>query len=756
MLYTNVGGIFMPFSRPWEVYRMSQLMKRLRTLTALVAALALLACAVPAAVTASGSEETVETRETVSSYPYTTVTKVKVNLRAERSTRSALLRKIPAGAEIIVNGVKGTWAEVDYGKYSGYVKTDYIELKEVKPVKVTPTPTPVPTLSPEEDAGGYQILQKGDSGDAVIALQEAMIELGFLSGTADGKFGAGTERAVISFQVKNEYPATGIMDANIQAFLFSGQVKNAKGEKTTVKTLSPVEDVSMKKGNTGTAVRKLQERLAELGYLKARITAVYDTNTIGAVRSFQKKNGLPADGTADVKTRKAIYSEDAINASATATPNVTAAPTPTPAPEVPTKTLKSGDEGPEVKTLQARLKELGYYRSNIDGKMGRMTVNALIAFQEAHGLKGDGVAGKETYDILFSDRALPSGTTPTPEPTATPAPETTDTPAPAWPTLRKGDSGTAVAQLQEALIQLDYLAGKADGNYGDKTVEAVKAFQRNNGLTVDGTAGEQTQKVLYSGSAKPAPKDTPTPKPSASPTPTPASNVLKIGSKGSAVKSLQSKLNQLGYAAGKADGVFGLKTAGAVKSFQKDKRLVADGVAGEKTLKALEEASSGNQNPAATATPAPTAAPVVTKPSASRVLYANWYEKVKAVAKKYPYATVYDFATGISWQIHIFSVGAHADYEPVTASDTAKLEKVFGGNTWNPRAVWVIFSDGSVYIGSTHSMPHEVQHIRDNNFPGHSCLHFPRTQEQVQAIGPYATSHQEKIDAGWAQTQAMK
>ena len=135
--------------------------------------------------------------------------------------------------------------------------------------------------------------------------------------------------------------------------------------------------------------------------------------------------------------------------------------------------------------------------------------------------------------------------------------------------------------------------------------------------------------------------------------------------------------------------------------------------------------------------------------------YANWYDKVKAVAKKYPYATVYDFASRIIWQVHIFSVGAHADVEPLTANDTARMERVFGGNTWNPRAVWVVFADGSVYIGSTHSMPHEVQHIKDNNFAGHSCLHFPRTQEQVEAIGPYATSHQTTIDAGWAATQKM-
>ena len=178
---------------------MSRLKICLRTLTALMMALVLIACAVPAAVSAASGSDQTEVLETVSSYPYTTKTKVKVNLRAKRSTRSTLLKKIPAEAEITVNAVKGSWAEVEYKKYSGYVKTDYIVLKEVKKVKATPTPTPVVTLSPEEDAGGYQILQKGATGGDVIALQEALIELGFLTGKADGDFGAGTtDVAVIS------------------------------------------------------------------------------------------------------------------------------------------------------------------------------------------------------------------------------------------------------------------------------------------------------------------------------------------------------------------------------------------------------------------------------------------------------------------------------------------------------------------------------------------------------------------------------
>ncbi len=743
---------------------MFKLKKSLHILPVLAMVIVLAFGMIPAAAGAAGDKSEAEptaTLEIVSSYPYTTKTKVKVNLRASRSVRSELLAHIPAGAEITVNSVskKSGWASIDYGKKSGYVKSEYIVLKEVKKITVTPTPTPVPTLSPEEDAGGYKILQKGDSGADVTALQEALIELSYLKGKADGKFGSGTEKAVKAFQEKNEYPVTGIMDANLQAFLYTGNPKSASGKKTNVRTLSPVEGVSMKKGNKGTQVTALQERLKELGYYKETPTGTYDTNTIGAVRSFQKKNGLKADGTAGAETQKAIYSADAITADATPTPKVTEAPTPTPTVAVPEESLKSGATGADVKTLQKRLKELGYFKSTVDGKFGRDTVKALTAFQEANGLTADGVAGKATYAALYSENVLANGATPTPVATEAPAPEAEESSTETWPKLKKDSAGDAVAQLQEALIQLGYMSGKADGNYGDKTVSAVKAFQKANGLTEDGTAGEETQKLLYSGNAKKASaaaKATATPKPMA--TPKPESSVLKTGAKGTEVKELQNKLIQLGYLTGKADGVYGAKTAEAVAAFQKESKLTADGVAGEKTLNKLNNTNTTTKagDSKTTTTTKATAGASTVKPSAGRVQYANWYDKIKAVARKYPYVTIYDFASGISWQGHIISLGAHADYEPVTANDTAKMERAFGGNTWTPKAVWVMFSDGSVYIGSTHSVPHEVYHIKDNNFNGHSCIHFPRTQEQVAAIGPYATKHQETIDAAWAKTQQMK
>ena len=66
--------------------------------------------------------------------------------------------------------------------------------------------------------------------------------------------------------------------------------------------------------------------------------------------------------------------------------------------------------------------------------------------------------------------------------------------------LKKGSRGAAVKTLQTALKEQGYYSGKIDGIFGKGTVNAVKAFQRKNGLKVDGIAGPLTQEKLYSGS----------------------------------------------------------------------------------------------------------------------------------------------------------------------------------------------------------------------------------------------------------------
>ena len=66
------------------------------------------------------------------------------------------------------------------------------------------------------------------------------------------------------------------------------------------------------------------------------------------------------------------------------------------------------------------------------------------------------------------------------------------------PTLRKGANGNITKLIQKRLLSLGYKLPKwgADGGFGDETVDAVKAFQANNGISVDGIVGQNTWRKL--------------------------------------------------------------------------------------------------------------------------------------------------------------------------------------------------------------------------------------------------------------------
>lgn len=88
-------------------------------------------------------------------------------------------------------------------------------------------------------------------------------------------------------------------------------------------------------------------------------------------------------------------------------------------------------------------------------------------------------------------------------PIATPLPNFEMTPKPSdVPTLKSGSSGDDVRAVQARLIELGYLRqGSNDGVYGKGTTNAVKAFQQQNGLGVDGSAGPKTLEKLFSPAA---------------------------------------------------------------------------------------------------------------------------------------------------------------------------------------------------------------------------------------------------------------
>ena len=160
-------------------------------------------------------------------------------------------------------------------------------------------------------------------------------------------------------------------------------------------------------------------------------------------------------------------------------------------------------------------------------------------------------------------------------------------------TLRKGSKGAAVSQLQTALKELGFYTMKVDGKYGKGTVAAVKAFQRKNGLHADGIAGPKTLGKLYGSTGNEAADASAQADSAAAASASSgksATGSLKQGSSGDGVKDLQTKLWYTGYYTGSISGSFDAATHTAVTSFQKAKGLTRDGIAGKKTLTALDTA----------------------------------------------------------------------------------------------------------------------------------------------------------------------
>ena len=102
----------------------------------------------------------------------------------------------------------------------------------------------------------------------------------------------------------------------------------------------------------------------------------------------------------------------------TPTPAIEVTATPAPAQPATHKTLRKGDEGPEVQMMQLALTELGYLTSAADGNFGTGTQTAVKKFQADNGLDADGIAGRMTLEALYGK----SSVTPIPDNTPTAAP----------------------------------------------------------------------------------------------------------------------------------------------------------------------------------------------------------------------------------------------------------------------------------------------------------------------------------------------
>ena len=428
--------------------------------------------------------------------------------------------------------------------------------------------------------------------------------------------------------------------------------------KTASSSSSSSSTTRLEKGSTGSDVKDLQTKLKKLGYYDAYVDGDYGDTTVAAVKAFQKKYNLTADGIAGKETLKKL---DSVYENASSAKDV--------------DSLRMGDSGSAVKDLQTKLKKLGYYDGTVDSTFGSGTYAAVKAFQKKYNLTADGVAGSETLKKL--DSAYKNADSDKDD-----------------DSLRKGATGSAVKNLQTKLKKLGFYNAYVDGSYGDTTVAAVKAFQKKYNLTADGVAGSETLKKLDT-AYKNADSNTST-----------DDDSLRKGATGTAVKTLQTNLKKLGFYTAYVDGSFGSTTESAVKAFQKKYGLTADGVAGSATLKKIESvvasASSG-------------------KITTERL---DWFNGGKNVIPNGAVFQIKDVSTGLIFSARRQSGGNHMDAEPLTAEDTAILKKINGGTfSWRRRAVLVKYN-GHVYAASIYSEPHGTNTILDNNFDGQFCLHF--------------------------------
>ena len=374
----------------------------------------------------------------------------------------------------------------------------------------------------------------GDSGDAVKAIQVVLKDAGVYKGSIDGRYGSGTVTAVKAYQKNQGLSQDG--KCGEKTLTKMGLISNAKviAEATTTAAVrirrgpstSHMEYYVLVKG---TRISILEE-----------VGNWYKIRTAEGIEGYAITDYVKKDGTSDngiyqgiihnvinyVNVRKGPSSSydsigkltngNAVYVLATEGEwlkiqtkaglegyvfskyvNVTQNSVQMPEVEVkiPEYTLKRGmNNNADVKQMQERLKELGYFSGTCTGNYASVTYKAVSAFQKANSLKADGVAGKQTLTKLYSKDAVSVDG------------EDGDgddellfqIPAKA---LKKGMDNNDVKIMQQRLKDLKYFEGSCTGYFGSKTVTAVKNFQKKNKLTVDGIAGVKTLSVMYSNSA---------------------------------------------------------------------------------------------------------------------------------------------------------------------------------------------------------------------------------------------------------------
>lgn len=167
----------------------------------------------------------------------------------------------------------------------------------------------------------------------------------------------------------------------------------------------------------------------------------------------------------------------------------------------------------------------------------------------------------------------------------------------------------------------------------------------------------------------------------------------------------------------------------------------------DQTATKQTSANSTKKTKAQTKTPTRVAKASVSRGSTQGAQMLEWSE-VRGIFAVGSVATVTDVSTGLTFSVKRKGGTKHADAEPLTAADTEVMKQLYGSWSWERRAIVVQVGNKRI-AASMNGMPHGKAIIKDNNFPGHFCIHFLGSQTHGSE---YTKSHQATTDS---QHQAM-
>lgn len=351
-------------------------------------------------------------------------------------------------------------------------------------------------------------LRRGSTGMAVRVIQRQLSRISkdypsFGKPAITGTFDAATETAVRRFQTQFNLTTDGVVGKSTWykiSYIYVS-VKDLAELTSEGETLTGTQSVGawpgivLINGAMGRSVELVQFWLSELAQYDSRIPAVavdgnFGAGTERAVRAFQRAYNLTADGRVGQQTWDTLYSawvSAQSDAGGTAYPGTA---------------LRQGSTGNSVRLIQFWLRmAAGHYvqllEVSVDGNFGRGTANAVRTFQSRFGLTADGVVGRATWNKLKEVALAVVNRIVGPE----------EAPGVFPGTVRRGNTGTAVRAVQYYLRLLSAYypsvpAVTVDGNFGSGTESAVRAWQRQAGLTADGVVGRLTWESLYDRATK--------------------------------------------------------------------------------------------------------------------------------------------------------------------------------------------------------------------------------------------------------------